>query len=63
MKILKKGCPVKHLSMESAPIEHTYIMRFEDHMAVKMSMVVFWVVTSCGLKMVTNISEKHVAPP
>jgi hypothetical protein len=37
-------------------------MRFEVLSAVKLSMLVFWVVTLCGLVgRVTNVSEEHTA--
>jgi hypothetical protein len=31
-------------------------MRFEVLMAVKMSMLIFWIVTLCGLVVDTNVS-------
>jgi hypothetical protein len=36
-------------------------MKFEVIMAVKMSILVFWVFTPCGLADRTNVSEKNTA--
>jgi predicted Holliday junction resolvase-like endonuclease len=36
-------------------------MRFGVPSAVKMSIVVFWVVTPCDYVVVTNVSEERVA--
>jgi hypothetical protein len=39
-----------------------YTMRFEMFKAVTLSMLVFWVLTPCGLVLVdTNVSEEHIA--
>jgi hypothetical protein len=37
-------------------------VRFEILTAAKMTMLVFWVVTPCGLLVDTNVSEEHTAP-
>jgi hypothetical protein len=47
---------------EAVTLSYNYV-RFEALTAVKMSMLVFWVVTPCGLvgRYSTNVSEEYTA--